>query len=285
MIRISACLVALLMAGCAATTVRAPQTATPRPDDNLNAVAWTQASIEHDLIYREVYRQATQVLRQAKADPDWDALTTQDRHDDPRGLQPAVVLDIDETVLDNSPYEARLVRDHGQYSNATWADWVREEAARALPGALAFTRYAAAHGIAVIYISNRAQSLDQPTLANLKALGFPVSGPEAFLGLGTKVPGCVQHGTSKHCRRQLIARHYRVLVQVGDQMGDFLQLDGATPAARRAEVKPYLDWVGQRWFVLPNPTYGDWESALFHGDYSLPLVQRRAAKLRGLRYH
>ncbi|HEX7341960.1 MAG TPA: HAD family acid phosphatase [Rhodanobacteraceae bacterium] len=255
------------------------------PDDNLNAVAWTQTSLEHDLVYREVYRHATEVLAKAKADPTWDAFTTQDRHDDPRGLRPAVVLDIDETVLDNSPYEARLARDHGQYSAATWAAWVREQKARALPGALAFTRKAAALGITVIYISNRAQNLDQPTLANLKADGFPVSGHEAFLGLGTKVPGCVQHGTSKHCRRELIAKHYRVLVQVGDQMGDFLQLTGTTPHARRVELAPYLGWVGQRWFVLPNPTYGNWESALFHGDYHLTPTQRRADKLRALRYH
>src|SRR5699024_2042061 len=144
---------------------------------------------------------------------------------------------------------ARLVREHGQYSSATWADWVREKRARALPGALAFTRYAAAHGIAVIYLSNRPQSLDTATLANLKALGFPVSGPEAFLGLGTRVAGCEQVGSSKSCRRRKVAQTYHVLVQVGDQMGDFMALSGATPAARRAEVKPYLKWVGRRWFV------------------------------------
>lgn len=285
--RLFTCLLAIaLVSGCATTGVNTPAGASgPAPDDNLNAVVWTQTSIEHDLIYREVYRQATQVLQRALADPSWDALTTGDRHNDPSGLKPAVVLDIDETVLDNSPYQARLTRDHGQYSDATWADWVREERARALPGAVAFTRYATTHGIAVIYLSNRDQSLDQATLANLNANGFPVSGPDAFLGLGTKVPGCEQVGTSKTCRRRLVAEHYRVLVQVGDQMGDFLQLDGKTPQAKRAEVKPYLSWVGERWFVVPNPTYGGWESALFHGDYKLSPAQRRAAKLRGLRYH
>jgi acid phosphatase len=278
-------LMVVLLAGCAAGGVRAPATGGPTPDDNLNAVVWTQTSIEHDLIYREVYRSATDVLKQALADPSWDALTPQDRHNDPRGLKPAVVLDIDETVLDNSPYQANLVRDHGQYSDATWADWVREKSARALPGAVAFTRYAADHGIAVIYLSNRDASLDRATRANLKADGFPVAGPDALLGLGTRVAGCKQHGTSKHCRRELVAKTYRVLVQIGDQMGDFLALSGTTPAARRAEVKPYLKWVGERWFVLPNPTYGDWESALFHDDYQLSPSQRRGAKLRALRYH
>ncbi len=283
--RLFVCLAVVLVSGCAGTGVKGPAQATgPAPDDNLNAVAWTQASIEHDLIYREVYRAATQVLAKALADPGWDALTAQDRRNDPRGLKPAVILDIDETVLDNSPYEARLIRDHGQYSDATWADWVREKRARALPGAVAFTQYAARHGIAVIYLSNRAQSLDQATLANLKADGFPVSGPDAFLGLGTQVTGCQQVGTSKTCRRRLVAKHYRVLVQVGDQLGDFMQVTGTTDAARRAEVEPYLGWVGQRWFVLPNPTYGDWLSVLTAGKHGLTPAQQRAAVLRALRY-
>ncbi|HEX7338491.1 MAG TPA: HAD family acid phosphatase [Rhodanobacteraceae bacterium] len=281
--RLALCFAPFLLAGCAMLSSQPSAPSGPTPDDNLNAVLWTRTSMEHDLIYREVYHQAAQQLAKALADPSWDALSTQDRHNNFTDLPPAVVLDIDETVLDNSPYEAKLARDHGQYSSATWADWVREQKAKALPGALAFARYAAAHGVQVIYLSNRAQDLDKPTLANLKADGFPVSGDDAFLGLGTSVSGCTQHGTSKHCRRVEVGRHYRVLVQVGDQMGDFLQLRG-TPAARKAELKPYLDWFGQRWFVLPNPTYGDWESAAFGGDYSLTPAQRRAAKLKALRY-
>ncbi|HET7300600.1 MAG TPA: HAD family acid phosphatase, partial [Oleiagrimonas sp.] len=83
----------------------------------------------------------------------------------------------------------------------------------------------------------------------------------------------------------LVAANYRVLVQVGDQVGDFMQLSGDTPAARRAQLKPYLKWVGRRWFVLPNPTYGSWESVLFRNDHKLDLRQRRAAKLKALRYH
>lgn len=281
------CLAVMLLSGCAGTGVHAPtKSAAVAPNDNLNAVLWAQTSLVHGMIYREVYRQATALLPEALADPSWDALAAADRPEgsDPRDLPPAVVLDIDETVLDNSPYQARLIRDHAQYDDATWADWVREEAARPLPGALAFTRAAAAQGIAVIYLSNRDHSLDAATLANLKAEGFPVSGPDAFLGLGVDVPGCEQKGSSKSCRRQMLAAKYRVLMQVGDQVGDFLALSGTTPAQRRAEVKPYLDWVGRRWFVLPNPTYGSWESAPFHKDFGLDAGARRAAKLDALRY-
>lgn len=274
------------------TTIAKPQetpaTKVPvaRADDNLNAVAWTQTAIEHDLIYREVYQDAQDVLLKALADPGWDALPHNERKTALHGLPPAVVLDIDETVLDNSPYEARLTRDGETYNSTSWAAWVREQAAKAMPGALAFTRYAAAHHIAVIYISNRDTSLNNATLANLRAQGFPVSGPEAFLGKGTKVQACSQRSASeKTCRRQLIGQHYRVLVQVGDQLGDFLGVPENTVKGRRATVKPYLSWFGQRWFMLPNPTYGDWQSALFNNDWSLPAAQRRQQTLDALRYH
>lgn len=257
----------------------------PPPDDNLNAVAWTQAAIEHDLIYREVYRDAQGKLLQALHDPHWDALAHDERSNHLQGLKPAVVLDIDETTLDNSPYEARLVRDHQAYSDASWAAWVKEEKARALPGAVAFARFAAAHGIAVIYLSNRDKSLDAATLANLRQQGFPVSGPEAFLGLGTVVPGCKQIRTQKTCRRKLVATHYRVLMQVGDQLGDFLSIPRNTVQARDDLVKPYLGWFGERWFMLPNPTYGDWQPALFNNDWSQSPQQRRKQTLEALRYH
>lgn len=278
----------VLVSGCAVTGVKVPggQASVPAANDNLNAVLWTQTSLEHDMIYREVYRQAAAVLPEALADPAWDALAAEDRPEgsDPHGLPPAVVLDIDETVLDNSPYQARLIRDNARYDDVTWAEWVREEAARPLPGALAFTRAAAARGITVIYLSNRDHALDEATLANLRAAGFPVAGPDVFLGLGAAVPGCEQKGSSKSCRRRLVASRYRVLVQVGDQVGDFIQLAGTTPAERRAGLKPYRDWIGTRWFVLPNPTYGSWESAPFHGDHGLDAGARRAAKRQALRY-
>lgn len=257
----------------------------PRPDDNLNAVAWTQTAIEHHVIYREVYRDAQDKLLQALHDPHWDALAHDERGNKLQGLKPAVVLDIDETTLDNSPYEARLIRDHRAYSDATWAAWVKEEKARALPGAVAFTRFAAAHGIAVIYLSNRDKSLDAATLANLRQQGFPVSGPDAFLGLGTVVPGCKQIGTQKTCRRQRVAAHYRVLMQFGDQLGDFLSVSHNTVPDRTAAVKPYLGWFGERWFMLPNPTYGDWQPALFNNDWSQSPQQRRKETLDVLRYH
>ena len=283
-----------LLAGCA-TAPTPPVAVTPAAqpakgalltvaaDDNLNAVAWSQNAIEHDLIYLQTYRDAQSRLLAALHDRHWDALDKGDRGTPLKGLKPAVVLDIDETVLDNSPFEARMVQSGREYNEAEWAAWCREELARALPGAVEFTQFAAKHGIAVIYISNRAKDLDQATLANLRKVGLPVSGADSFLGLGTAVDGCQQKGSNKGCRRQLVARHYRVLMQFGDQIGDFVDVPLNTIAGRREVMADYLPWIGTRWFVLPNPTYGSWESAMYGNDHSAPPSQRRQQKIDSLR--
>ena len=283
-----------LLAGCA-TTPRQPEAAAPvaptaqtapaavAANDNLNAVAWSQTAIEHDLIYLQTYRDAQARLLAALHDRHWDALGKGDRTTPLKGLKPAVILDIDETVLDNSPFAARMVQGNHEYNEADWAAWCREESARALPGAVEFTRFAAKHGIAVIYISNRARDLDQATLANLRKAGLPVSGPQSFLGLGTVVDGCEQAGSEKGCRRQLVAQHHRVLMQFGDQIGDFVDVLANTADGRRKAVADYLPWIGTRWFVLPNPTYGSWEPALFNNDWSAAPGQRRRQKIDALR--
>lgn len=299
LIRLPSVLVAAaLLAGCAAAPSTKP--AAPAPvdtapaaavaaahvpaDDNLNATAWSQTAIEHDLIYVQTYRDAQAQLLTALKDRQWDALPKDDRVAPIKNLKPAVILDIDETVLDNSPYQARLIRSGGEFNEADWAAWCKEEKARALPGVVEFTRFAASHGIAVIYVSNRAKDLDQVTLANLRQQGLPVSGPDAFLGLGTVLEGCEQIGTEKGCRRQLISKHYRVLMQFGDQIGDLVTVLANNAAGRERAMAPYLSWIGTRWFLLPNATYGSWEPALFNNDWTAPREERRRQKLDALRY-
>jgi 5'-nucleotidase (lipoprotein e(P4) family) len=298
-IRLPATLATLvLLAGCSSAPshrdANAPVVPTPvtpaattsakAADDNLNAVIWTQRAVEHDLIYVQTYRDAQAQLLAALKDKQWDALAKDDRVAPLAGLKPAVVLDIDETVLDNSPYQARLIKNGGEFNEADWAAWCKEQKARALPGVVEFTQFAAQHGIAVIYVSNRAKDLDEATLANLRQVGLPVSGPEAFLGLGTFVQDCEQVGTEKGCRRQLISRKYRVLMQFGDQIGDFANVLANTAEGRQKAIAPYMAWIGTRWFVLPNPSYGSWEPALFNNDWTLPRDQRRQQKVDALRY-
>ena len=268
-----------------ANAASAESPAAPLANDNLNAVVWTQTAIEHDLIYREVFRAAGEKLRAALKDPKWDALPESDRAKSPsRTRKPAVIVDVDETVLDNSPYQARLIGTGKDYDEFTWSEWCRERRAKPLPGALEFAQEAARLGVTVFYLSNRAQDLNDATLANLRDDGFPVAaGENVFLGLGTVVDGCEQNGSEKGCRRELVGRTHRVLMQLGDQVGDFVDVDANTPEGRRAAIEPYASWIGERWFVLPNPTYGAWEPALFNNDWARPDIERRRAKIDALR--
>src|SRR5690606_24126647 len=183
----------------------------------------------------------------------WDALPRDDRHNDPTGLPPAIIVDVDETVLDNSPEQVRQIVDDKPFNDADWNAWVSQAAARPLPGAVEFLGAAAARGVTVFYVSNREASQAAATVANLRSAGFPIDDASQFLGKGTVVEGCEGTGSPKDCRRQLVGRGYRVLMQFGDQVGDFVQAEANTPAGRRAAIKPYMAWVGERWWALPNP--------------------------------
>jgi len=253
---------------------RAP---TPQ-DDTLNATAWFQ-SLERDLVFREVYRAAGAHLDAALRDPGWDALPKGERDRDARGLPPAIIVDVDETVLDNSPQQVRQIRARREgFDEAAWAAWIDQRAAKPLPGALEFLQAAATRGVTVFYISNRDAAQSDATVANLRSAGFPIATATQFLGLGTVVEGCTAQGSSKACRRQLVGRGHRVLMQFGDQLGDFVQIDANTPAGRAGTAAPYAGWIGERWWVLPNPMYGSWEAALSAGAVDTSAAARRAAK-------
>lgn len=256
----------------------------PAANDNLNAVAWIQAAEEYRLLAGQTFRSALVQLDRAIKTPGWDALVPSERANPADGLPPAVIVDIDETVLDNSPYQARLVRDGGSYNEVTWDAWVREEKARPVPGALEFAQAAAARGVTIFYVSNRAAHLNEATVANLRAVGFPIESEAQFLGLGFFVEGCEQQGSEKGCRRQHVGRTHRVLMQFGDQIGDMVTIEANNPAGRKAALEPYLGWFGERWWVLPNPSYGSWEPALFNNAWSLPEAERRQLKLEALDY-
>jgi acid phosphatase len=257
-------------------------TTLPAGDDNLNAVLWMQRSEEYKALTEQTYRAAADKLDAALKEKHWDALVPEERGNVATGLKPAVVMDVDETVLDNSPYQARLIRNGKEYDEVSWDAWVAEKKAKAIPGVVDFARAATAKGITVLYISNRAVHLKEATLANLKAVGMPVADDSVFLGLGIVVKDCEQNGSEKNCRRRLAGQQYRVLMQFGDQLGDFVQVVANTPDGRGALLQQYHDWFGERWWMLPNPSYGGWEPAVFNNDYSQPWQARHDAKRAAL---
>ena len=268
----------------ASPAAKSPKAATPPAgaDDNLNAVLWVQTSAEYAMTTRTIYRAAADKLDAALKEKNWDALVPGERGNAAAGLPPAVVMDVDETVLDNSPYQARLVHDNLEYDEVTWAQWVAEKKAKPVPGVVDFAKVAAANGVTILYLSNRAEHLKDATLANLRSAGLPVKDDSVFLGLGTFVKDCEQNGSEKNCRRRLAGQRYRVLMQFGDQLGDFVEIVANTREGRAGLADEYGDWFGERWWMLPNPTYGSWEPALFNNAWDQPRDARRAVKLRAL---
>ena len=249
--------------------------------DNLNAVLWMQTSEEYRAVTLGTYRAAQARLGDALADTSWSADPEQAARGGFGRLPTAVVLDVDETVLDNSPYQARGAFDGTAYDPATWAAWVREGRERAIPGALDYIRSAAARGIRVVYLTNRRADEEAATTARLVALGFPVADGDAVLVRGERPEWAA---SDKDARRAFVTGRYRVLHYLGDNLGDFLGRENDTPAARRALTSPYDAWWGVRWFALPNPTYGSWESALTRTlPAGSPADSARAAKRRALR--
>ncbi|MGY6518660.1 MAG: 5'-nucleotidase, lipoprotein e(P4) family [Lysobacteraceae bacterium] len=278
--------IALALAAALVACAGAPRADAPAvpADDNLNAVLWIQHAQEYALSTLTVFNAAGRQLEPALADGDWDAIDPAERRRPARGLPPAIIVDIDETILDNSDYQAGLILQGLEYDPATWADWVEEARARPVPGAVAFLQRADALGVTVYYITNREHRQEAATLRNLREAGFPVrEGAPVHLGLGMDIDGCTDEGQNKVCRRQWVADRHRVLMQFGDQLSDFTGIGDNAPVTRDAAAAVAGDWFGERWFMLPNPTYGYWEGALFGDRWALPPEQRRAIKRRALR--
>jgi 5'-nucleotidase (lipoprotein e(P4) family) len=242
--------------------------------EQLNATLWMQTSPEYKANTEQVYRLAmerianpapgTAALEQVGAPPEQLAR-----------LPTAVVLDLDETVLDNTVYQARLIRDKAIYDTKTWGEWVMAGQAEAVPGAREFIAAARRLGHTVFYVSNRdcttpAATATDPcpaktaTMRNLLALGIDQKAePDRMLLRGER-----PEWASKTQRRAFIATNYRIIALVGDDLGDFV--DPKVFAGDRDR----MDWrFGVNWFVLPNPIYGSWNNRF----------ENHASRMAGLR--
>jgi 5'-nucleotidase (lipoprotein e(P4) family) len=190
--------------------------------------------------------------------------------------QQAIVVDIDETILDNSPYEAKCVLDEISYP-AYWEEWILSANAKPVPGALEFLKTANSAGIKIFYISNRKEKYREATLKNLADLGFPVADNEHLLMQTDE--------SSKKLRREKVAETHAIMMLIGDNLNDFSEVFDKKLIPERFELTDSLkNEFGNRFIVLPNAIYGDWESALYNYDYSRPASERadvRRSKLVG----
>ena len=258
------------ISGCAPTK--------PLNNATTSATLWVQNAAEYKALTIMAYQLAEAQLDNALADSTSTASLEQEGNDY-ETLPPAVVLDVDETVLDNAAFQARLIKQNKSYSSERWNSWVREEKADPVPGALAFTQAAAAKGITVIYLTNRDASVEEATLQNLKKHGFPVKEGTDVLLTNNERPNWT---SAKVNRRKHVAENYRILMLFGDNLNDFLPAKDRTGSDRDELIKQHQNRFGTQWFVFPNPVYGSWENALYNFDSSLSPEQIEDIKLEKL---
>jgi acid phosphatase len=177
---------------------------------------------------------------------------------------------VDETVLDNSPFEAGMAKAELIYDDAAFEAWVLTAAADPVPGALEFLTEAARRGVTVFYISGRQQAREAATRANLERHGFPLDPTVDVVPATGEQPDWTGDKTS---RRAWVASRFRVLFLFGDDFNDFV--NARVPLEQRAElVRQNRDRWGHTWFVIPNPIYGTWERALYDFESDLSDLEK-----------
>ncbi len=215
-------------------------------DALLMSTLYVQRSAEYQGLCYQVYRSATQQL---------NALLDSAQGNSPDELRKrpaAVVLDLDETVLDNSRYAGWQIRQGAPYGSASWQAWVQRAEATAVFGVREYLLAAHQRGLRIVYLSNRKRSQWEPTRKNLEALSLPVDGLDSLW--------LRQNSTDKQARRDSVKLRYTVLQWVGDNL---LDLDGFTDCPTEEERAQSLlkeaQRLGRDWILLPNPIYGPWE--------------------------
>jgi 5'-nucleotidase (lipoprotein e(P4) family) len=191
----------------------------------------------------------------------------------------AIITDVDETILDNSPNQALMVKNHKSFNSNDWQQWCEMRSAKALPGAVDFFRYAAAKGVKTFYITNRETAQRAATLDNLKAAGFPEVTDE------TLMVRTDPNDATKEPRRNAVRQKYTVVMLLGDNLNDFSDIfERKSVAERFAAVESVRANFGSLFIVLPNPMYGDWENALY--DYQrLSPEEKDARRLDSLQLY
>lgn len=241
-------LVSTLLVGCSTNKINQSSSKTPYSNIELNgklyAAIFQQSTAEYQALCIQAFNIATLQLD----------LLLKENHSRPL----AIVTDIDETFLDNSPYAVQMAREGKVFDEATWNSWTSKGNAIPLAGSLEFFNYAASKGVDIFYVTNRSHNDKQGTLENLKKYNFPFADETHVIVRDTE--------SSKETRRQKLSETHEIAMLLGDNLSDFsVVFDKKTMAERVENVHKNASLFGKKFIILPNTGYGDWESAIL--DY------------------
>ncbi len=231
------------------------QTKTADNEYQIGAILFMQKAAEYRALCYQAYNWGKRTL-------DDDDKTKKKLPKAQKKMPRAVVVDIDETVLDNSPAQASNAKNRLPFDLKNWYAWGEMRKAKAIPGAVDFANYAKRKGVRIFYVSNRDEVQKAATIDNLKNAGFPdVSDENVVLR---------QKESTKEPRRTAIAEKYRIVILMGDNLNDLSNVyENKTVADRFAEVETAKELYGNKFIVLPNAMYGEWESAIYRDDKTI----------------
>jgi acid phosphatase len=253
---------ALLLTACASP---------PPPHDHPDlGILWVRNAAEWEALALQAYGAATEDLPRLLADTSFSALPDQAGADD---LPPAVILDVDETVVSNVLFQLSF---EPPFANWKLDEWNASNPSRPVPGAAEFVNFALQSGVTVFYLTNRPCAprdgiadpcpQQQITIDDLNESGMPADDQHVLMA--EEQPEWLDE---KKVRRDLIAKDYRVVMLIGDDLGDFLPCvrkrvvapctESAAADDRRHRTREHAAMWGQGWYVLPNPMHGSWTSA------------------------
>ena len=231
-------------------------------NQNTMSVAWYQTSAECKALYLQGYNVARQNLDQDLAQPSAQPRT--------------IILDIDETVLDNSPYQAYNALHNEQFPDH-WNAWVKAAKAKPVPGAKDFLNYANQNGVQIYYVSDRTTDQLKATKKNLADQGLPQATNDHIM-LKSK------SDKTKESRRQAIEQNNNVIMFFGDSLTDFNDPQTPSVKGRYNDVMQNANQFGSKYIVLPCPMYGGWEGALYGNNYGISDAKKSQARKSHLTY-
>lgn len=269
----------ILLAGSAVGWQLKPQ---PQPTDHQRGLLWANLWVQTSGEYIACCLQTFQLAgdRMERVADRWEEsqlLLAKEF----RKLPPCIVMDLDETVLDNGTYQTFLYDSGKNHSTALFTEFVTEQktSIRLLPGAGEFIRKAESLGFTVVYLTNRPEAVREATIETLAQCGVNVEGLKDPDGIRLLMK---RNDSNKTPRRNQIREQYTIVALFGDQLTDFADEfayeKDASPESLRAAVREYRRLWGKEWFILPNPTYGDWQLVL-KGELADHLRRAPGAKL------
>jgi len=207
---------------------------------NVDATIWYNTSAENFYIYHQTFAFAkTQLLERLKANK--------------TGAPNSIIIDIDETVLDNSPFMYELITRGEAFSEISWDKWVQQASAKLLPGVQDFLMFCEQNGVQVFYISNRSEEQLDFTMQNLVKYNLPNVNPENVL--------LKKDMSDKTERRRLVQQQTNVVLYIGDNLRDFDEMfRDRSDKFGKVIVERQLQEMLPQFILLPNPMYGQWQA-------------------------